>query len=125
MSFLAHLQILYAITFKTEKKTMVLCHSIDCFKISIFGLMWYTTILISMSVTTDVYGLGFGCHTLSVQFHRIIFINLSSQLHQNVLSKHFSDFLKKLVGSNFQIFVRKFLRTQIFVDSPDHLTIGH
>ena len=32
MSFLAHLQILYAITFKTEKKTMVLCHSIDCFK---------------------------------------------------------------------------------------------
>ena len=41
--------------------------------------------------------------------------NLSSQLHQNILSENFSDFLKKWRVQISQIFVRKFLRTQIFV----------
>ena len=47
---------------------------------------------------------------------RKILRNLSSQLHQNILSENFSDFLKKLGVQHFQNFVRKFLRTQIFVD---------
>ena len=47
---------------------------------------------------------------------RKILRNLSSQLHQNILSENFSDFLKKLWVHHFQNFVRKFLRTQILVD---------
>ena len=47
---------------------------------------------------------------------RKIFKNLSSQLHQNISSENLSDFLKKLWVQNSQIFVRKFFRTQIFVD---------
>ena len=47
---------------------------------------------------------------------RTISWNLSSQVHKNILSENFSAFLKKLVGfKNSQIFVIKFLRTQIFV----------
>ena len=47
---------------------------------------------------------------------RKIFRNLSCQLHQNVLPGNFSDFLKNWWVQNFQIFVRKFLRTKIYLD---------
>ena len=46
---------------------------------------------------------------------RKIFRNLSRQQHQNILFENFSNFLKKLVGSKLLFFVRKFLRTQIFL----------
>ena len=47
---------------------------------------------------------------------RKMFINLSSQLYQNILSKISQIFWKNWWVQNFQIFVRIFLRTWIFVD---------
>ena len=45
-----------------------------------------------------------------------IFRNLSSQLHQNILSEISQIFWKNWWVQNFQIFFRKFIRTCIFVD---------
>ena len=45
---------------------MYLCHSLDCYKNPNFGPIWYTTNVISLSVTREVSGLmltwsvGFG-----------------------------------------------------------------